>query len=36
MIAFKFLIKAYKPVDYLACATSAMREAGNKNEKQKK
>jgi len=36
MIAFKFLIKAYKPVDYMACATSAMREAGNKNEKQKK
>jgi len=31
MIAFKFLIKAYKPVDYMACATSAMREAGNKN-----
>ncbi len=36
MIAFKFLIKAYKPVDYMACATSAMHEAGNKNEKQKK
>lgn len=36
MITFKFLIKAYKPVDYMACVTSAMREAGNKNEKQKK
>ena len=36
MIAFKFLIKAYKPMNYMACATSAMREAGNKNEVLKK
>ena len=36
MIAFKFLIKAYKPLDFMACATSAMREAGNKNEILKK
>ncbi|NIP29535.1 MAG: exopolyphosphatase [Candidatus Dadabacteria bacterium] len=32
LIAFKYLIKAYKPIDYLACATSAMREAENSNE----
>ena len=32
MIAFKHLIKAYKPVDYRACATSAMREADNRKE----
>lgn len=30
MIAFHHLIKAYKPVDYMACATSAMREATNR------
>ena len=32
MIAFKYLIKAYKPVDFMACATSAMREAENKDD----
>ena len=32
MIAFKHLIKAYKPVDFMACATSAMREAVNRND----
>ena len=32
MIAFKHLIKAYKPLDYMACATSAMREAGNREQ----
>lgn len=36
IIAFKFLIKANKPVNYMVCVASAMREAGNKNEKQKK
>lgn len=29
MIAFKHLIKAYQPVSFMACATSAIREAGN-------
>jgi len=29
MIGFKYLIEAYKPVDFMACATSAMREAQN-------
>lgn len=29
MIAFKHLIKAYRPVSYMACATSAIREASN-------
>ncbi|HNW97402.1 MAG TPA: rod shape-determining protein [Bacteroidales bacterium] len=29
MNAFKLLIDVYKPVDYIACATSAMREASN-------
>jgi len=29
MIAFKYLIEAYKPLDYMACATAAMREARN-------
>jgi exopolyphosphatase / guanosine-5'-triphosphate,3'-diphosphate pyrophosphatase len=31
MNAFKLLIDVYKPVDYIACATSAMREARNNN-----
>jgi len=30
MVAFKFLIKAYQPLDFMACATSAMREAENR------
>ena len=30
MIAFKYLIDAYNPIDYKACATSAMREASNR------
>lgn len=29
MIAFRYLIEAYNPVDFMACATSAMREAEN-------
>jgi exopolyphosphatase/guanosine-5'-triphosphate,3'-diphosphate pyrophosphatase len=29
MLAFKYLIDAYEPLDYMACATSAMREADN-------
>ncbi len=29
LIAFSHLLKAYEPVDYRACATSAMREALN-------
>ena len=29
MIAFKYLIDAYQPIDSMACATSAMRDAGN-------
>ncbi|MCG8604209.1 exopolyphosphatase, partial [bacterium] len=32
MIAFKHLIQAYQPIDYMACATSAMREASNGTE----
>lgn len=32
MIGFKHLIEAYEAVDYLACATSAMREAENGQE----
>ena len=36
MIAFKYLIDAYKPIDYMACATSAMREATNQKKVVKK
>ena len=36
MIAFKYLIDAYKPIDYMACATSAMREAINRKKVVKK
>ncbi|MGB4773637.1 MAG: exopolyphosphatase, partial [Daejeonella sp.] len=32
MIAFKHLMDVYKVHDYMACATSAMREAKNGNE----
>lgn len=32
MTGFKSLIDAYRPVDYCACATSAMREADNGDE----
>lgn len=32
MHAYKLLIEVYKPLDYIACATSAMREACNGNE----
>jgi exopolyphosphatase / guanosine-5'-triphosphate,3'-diphosphate pyrophosphatase len=32
MLAFYHLIKAYRPSDYMACATSAMREAKNGKE----
>src|SRR3989339_660670 len=32
MKAFKHLLGVYKPVDYLACATSAMRCASNAKE----
>ena len=32
MIAFKYLIEAYAPLDYMAIATAAMREAENSRE----
>ena len=32
VVGFKYLIRAYKPIDYMACATSAMREAKNKKK----
>ena len=32
MIAFKYLIEAYGPLDYMAIATAAMREAENSRE----
>ncbi len=32
MKAFKLMIDVYKPVDYIACATAAMREAENREE----
>ncbi|MBF0301627.1 MAG: ethanolamine ammonia-lyase reactivating factor EutA, partial [Desulfamplus sp.] len=32
MIGFKYIIDAYKPVDFMACATAAMREASNSEE----
>lgn len=32
MKAFKLLIDVYKPKDYIACATAAMREAENKDD----
>jgi exopolyphosphatase / guanosine-5'-triphosphate,3'-diphosphate pyrophosphatase len=32
MLAFYHLIKAYRPSDYMACATSAIREAKNGKE----
>ncbi|MBF0210015.1 MAG: exopolyphosphatase [Desulfamplus sp.] len=32
MVGFKYMIEAYKPVDFMACATAAMREASNSQE----
>lgn len=32
MVAYRHLIDAYAPLGYRACATSAMREAGNRDE----
>lgn len=36
MSAFKKLMKVYKPISYMACATSAMRDASNGSEVLKK
>jgi exopolyphosphatase/guanosine-5'-triphosphate,3'-diphosphate pyrophosphatase len=32
MVAFKKLIKVFEPIEYMACATSAMRDASNGKE----
>ncbi len=32
MIGFRHLIRACQPIDYMACATSAMRESANRHE----
>ena len=32
MIGFKYIIDAYKPLDFMGCATAAMREASNSEE----
>ncbi|MDP2216671.1 MAG: exopolyphosphatase [Methanolobus sp.] len=32
MIAFRYLMDAYEPIDVMACATSAMREAQNSDD----
>lgn len=32
MVGFKYMVDAYKPVDFMACATAAMREATNGQE----
>lgn len=32
MIAFRYLLDAYEPIDFMACATSAMRESKNSEE----
>lgn len=32
MLAFNYLIQAYEPLDYVACATSALRDASNSTQ----
>lgn len=32
MMGFKYLMDAFEPMDYMACATSAMRESNNSRE----
>ncbi|AFV22594.1 Ppx/GppA phosphatase [Methanolobus psychrophilus R15] len=32
MIAFRYLLDAYEPIDFMACATSALREAQNTDD----
>jgi exopolyphosphatase/guanosine-5'-triphosphate,3'-diphosphate pyrophosphatase len=32
MISFRYLMDAYEPIDFMACATSALREAKNTDE----